>query len=87
MGGLDGTVVDHKGISLRTVAAKDGGAVKRQIQGFCEAKAGVSKEANLVVSIPGRRIKATGRLTPLWPDGSRALPQAFILGRVSARSR
>jgi len=52
VGCFDGTVFNHKSISLRTIASEDGGAVEREIKCLCEAKAGVSQEANLPMSAP-----------------------------------
>jgi hypothetical protein len=50
---LDGTVVNHKSISLRTITSEDGGAIEREIKCLCEAEAGVSQEADLPRLTPG----------------------------------
>jgi hypothetical protein len=44
---FDGAVVNDKSISLRTIASEDGGAVEGEVKCLCEAKAGVSQEADL----------------------------------------
>ena len=49
---FDGTVVNHKSVSLRTITSEDGGAIEREIKRLCKAKAGVSQEANLSMSTP-----------------------------------
>jgi hypothetical protein len=49
MGFLDGTVLDDEGISLRSIAPKDGSAIKGQVKSVCKFQIWVCKKANLKI--------------------------------------
>jgi len=54
---LHGAVLDNKGVTLGTVAAEDGRAVKGEIKTLGEGQAGICQEANLERSVDYNNMK------------------------------
>jgi hypothetical protein len=61
---LDSTVFNNQSIALGTVTPEDGCAVEGEIECLCEAKAGISKESNLQMSIRHALVRGQKRTHP-----------------------
>lgn len=83
---LYNAILDDKGVALRTVTTEDGCSVEGKVEAFGQCQAGVCEEANLrknnKYSVGIKRWLRI-KLTPLEPEGSKVLPHAFMLCKVS----
>lgn len=96
MNRLDRSVVNDECVTLGTGIAKDLGRVKGEVQLLCEFAGRITQKANLsrinTSNIISMRLETTNienlSHTLLFPVGSRAVPQAFMLRWMSvSRSR
>lgn len=81
---LNLAVFDDEGVTLAAVVAKDGFAVKIDLERLGKLAGGVAEESDLLRCQPphgafDQYASTAGQRTPVWPAGSNWSPQAFIL--------